>query len=136
MWWRVCWRWWIESGVDVVIYFACGHGRCGACSWRYSLGVRLRGGLIVGVRFVGVVVMGGLGCDLSGLFDVCVILELPVLSCVSGDELSPFASLSGVGMVGRLRLVLYVFSGWSFGPATMYWICRGFCRCFVTEGEY
>ena len=117
MWWRVCWRWWVGGGVDVVICFACGHVvGCGACPWRCSLGVRLRGGLLVGVRFVGVVMMGGLGCDLLVLLDVCVILGLPELCCVSGDELSPVASLSGVGLVGRLRLVLYVLAVGGLGP--------------------
>jgi hypothetical protein len=124
VWTRVCWRWWVGGGMDVVIRFACGHvvGR-GACPWRFSLGVRLRGGLLVGVRFVGVVVMGGLGCDLLVLLDACVILRLPVLCSVSGDELSPVASLSGVGSVGRLCLVLYVLSGWWFKPVVVRWIC-------------
>ena len=34
---------------------------------------------------------------------------------VSGDELAPVASLSNVGLFGRLRLELYLFCGWWFG---------------------
>ena len=67
----------------------------------------------MGVRFVGVVVMGGLGCDIFVLLDVCVILKLPVFCYVSGGELSPVASLSGVELVRHLRLVLNVL--WCLG---------------------
>ncbi len=62
--------------------------------------------------FVGVVVMGKLGCDLLVLLEACVILRFSVFCCVSGVELSPVASLSGVGSIGRVRLVLYVLCGW------------------------
>jgi hypothetical protein len=64
------------------------------------------------VHFVGVVVMGELGCDLLVLLEACGILRLPVFCCVSGVEFSSVASLSGVGLIGRLRLVLYVLCGW------------------------
>jgi hypothetical protein len=57
VWWRVCWRCLIGGDVDVVICFVCGRVLgCGVYPWRYSLGVRLRGGLLVRVRFVDVVV--------------------------------------------------------------------------------
>jgi hypothetical protein len=88
--------------------------------------MRLRGGLLVGVRFVGVVVIRELGYGLLVLLEACFILGLPVFCCVSGDELSPVASLSGVELwilFGRLRLVLYVFCGWWFGPVVVRWVC-------------
>jgi hypothetical protein len=67
-----------------------------------------------------------LGCELLVLLEVCGISRLPVFYCVSGDELSPVAPLSGVGlynMLGRLRLVLHVFCGWWFGPDVMCLVC-------------
>ena len=97
VWWRVYWRWLIGGGVDVVICFVFGHVlRCGVCPWRYSLGVRLRGGLLVGVRFVNVVVIRELGSGILVLLEACGISRLPVFCCASGDKLSPVASLSGV----------------------------------------
>ena len=123
MWWYVCWRWLIGGSVDVVLWFACGHVlRCGVCPWRYSLGVRVRGGLLVVVRFVVVVVMGELGWDLLVILEACVILRFPVFCCVSGVDLSSVASLSGVGLIRRLRLVLYVLCGWWFGSVVVRWI--------------
>ena len=56
-----------------------------------------------------VVVKRKSGCDLLVLLEACVFSRLPVFCCVSGDELSQVASLSNVGLFGRLRLVLYVF---------------------------
>jgi len=73
--------------------------------------VRLRGGLLVGMRCYGIFFVGELGCELLVLLEACGILRLCVLCCVSGDEMSPVASLSGVGlkvMSGRLRLSIYV----------------------------
>ena len=52
------------------------------------------------------------------LLEACGILRLSVFYCVSGDAMSPVASLSGVGlkvMFGRLRLWLYVYRGGRFG---------------------
>ena len=52
----------------------------------------------MGVRFVSVVVIRELGCELLVLLEARVILRLSVFCCVSGDELFPVASLSGVGL--------------------------------------
>ena len=59
--------------------FVCGHVlRYGVCPWRYSLGVRLRGWLMVGVRVVRIVVIRELGCELLVLLEACGILMLHV----------------------------------------------------------
>ena len=79
--------------------------------------VCLRGGLLAGVRCLGVFFVGELGCELLVLLEACGILRLSVVCCVSGDALSPVASLSGVGLkVVFGRLWLFVFCGWRFGP--------------------
>ena len=59
-----------------------------------------------------------MGCELLVLLEACGIVRLSVFCCVSGDAMSPVASLSSVGlkvMFGRLRLWLYIFCGWRFG---------------------
>ena len=56
--------------------------------------------------------------------------------CVSGDKISPVASLWNVGLLGRLRLVLYVFCGWWFEHVVVRLICGRYWSGFVTEGEY
>jgi hypothetical protein len=73
--------------------------------------MRLRGGLLVRVCFVDVVAEGELGCDLLVLSEACIVLRFHVFCCVSGDKLSPVASLSSVRSLGRLRLVLRVCCG-------------------------
>ena len=41
VWWRVCCRWLIGGGVDVMEFVVCGPMvGCGESPWRYSLGVR------------------------------------------------------------------------------------------------
>ena len=112
----VCWGWLVGGGVDVVVCPVCGHmSERGVCSCRYGLGVRLRGGLLVRVRFVSVVLKGELGCNLLVLLGACVFLGLSLFCCVTGDVLSRVVSLSSVGMFGRLRLVLCVFCVLWFG---------------------
>ena len=85
---------------DVVIWFVRGHvSRCGGCPWRRpSLGVRLRGGLLVGMRCFGVFVIGELRCELLFLLAACGILRLSVFCSVTGDTLSLVASILGVGL--------------------------------------
>jgi hypothetical protein len=56
--------------------------------------------------------------------------------CVSGDKLSPVASLSNVVLLGRLRLELYVFCGWWFGHVVVRLICERLWSGVVTEDEY
>ena len=120
----VCWGWLVGGGVDVVVCPVCGHmSGCGVCPCRYSLGARLRGGLLVRVLFVNTVLKGELGCDLLALLGACVSLEISLFLCVSGDVLSPVVSLSSVGLFGRLRLVLYVFCCWWFGYFVVCLIC-------------
>ena len=136
VWWRVCWRWLIGFGMDVVVCFVCGRMLgCGVCLWRYSLGVPLRGGLLVRVHFVDVIADVESGCDLLVLLEACVFLRKSVFCCVSGDE-SPVASLSNVGSLGRLRFVLCVLCGWRFDCVVVRLICGRFSSCVVTEGEY
>ena len=60
--------------------------------------MRLRAGLLVGVRFASVVVIRDLGCELLVLLGACGILSSSVFCYISDDELSPVASLSGVGL--------------------------------------
>ena len=43
---------------------------CCECLWRFCLSVRLRGGLLVGVRCFDVVDVTGLGCELLVLLGV------------------------------------------------------------------
>jgi hypothetical protein len=137
VWWRVCWRWLIGVGKDVGVCFVCGCVLgCGVCPWRDSLGVRLPGGLLVRVRFVDVVVKGKSGCDLLGLLEACGFLRLPVFCCVSGGKLYPVAYVSSVVLLGRLRLILYVFCWWWFVHVVVRFICIRFWSGVVTEGEY
>ncbi len=78
---------------------------------RHSLGVRLRGGLLVGMPCFGVFVIGGLVCVLLCLLESCGILGLFVCFWVSGDALYASAKLSSARlwvMLGRLRLWLGV----------------------------
>jgi hypothetical protein len=82
------------------------------------MGVRLSGGLLVGMRFLGVFVVEGLGFELLVCLEACGVSGLSAFCCVSVDALSPVASLTGVGLkvrFGRLRLWLYVLGGWRFG---------------------
>ena len=88
------------------------------------------------VRFVDVVMKGESRGDLLGLLEACGFLRLPVFCCVSGDKLSSVASLSNVVLLGRLRLVLYVFCGWWFGHVVVRLICGRFWSGVVTEAEY
>ena len=106
VWWRVRRGLLIGGDEDVVVYSVCVRVLgFGVCPRRYGLGVRLRGGLLVRVRFVDVVVIGESGCDLFGLLEARVILRLSVFCCVSGGKLSHVASLSSVLLLGRLRFV-------------------------------
>jgi hypothetical protein len=120
----VYWGWLVGGGVDVVVSLVCRHmSRCGVCSCRYSLGVRLRGELLVKKRFVSVVLKGELGCGLLVIFGACVFLGLSLFCCVTGDALSPVVPLSSVGFFGRLRLVLCVFCVWWSGYFVVCLIC-------------
>ena len=68
--------------------------------WTYllSLGVRLRGELLVGARCFGVVfVIEKVRCELFIRFEACVTLVLSVFCRVSNDALPTVASLSVMG---------------------------------------
>ena len=120
----ICWGWLVGGGVNVIVCPMCGHmSGCGVCPCRCSLGVRLRGGLLVRVRFVSVVLKGELGYALLVLLGACVFLGLSLFCCVTGDVLSPVVSLSSVELFGRLRLVLCVFCVWWFGYFVVCLIC-------------
>jgi len=85
------------------------------CSWQFCLGVRLRGGLSVGVRCLCVADVGGLGCDLLVLLDVYGITVIYIGCCVFGDVISPVVSLVNVGLEavrGRLRVLVCVVCVW------------------------
>ena len=75
------------------------------------------------VRVGNVVVKGESRCNLLG---ACIFLRFPVFCCVSGAESSPVASLSNVGLFGRLRLVFYLFCGWWIGHVVVRLICGMF----------
>jgi len=85
----VCWGWLVGGSVDVVVRPVCGHmSLCGVCPCRYSLGVRLRGGLLVRVRCVSVALKRELGGDLLFLLGSYVFpwgylcfAVLPVTCC-------------------------------------------------------
>jgi len=114
--------------------------KCCGCPWQPSMGVRLRGGLLVGMRCLGVFFVEGLGCELLVLLEACGISGLSVFCCVSVDALSPVASLTGVGLkvrFGRLRLWFYVLCGWRFGPVGIVClVCGRFWDELLTESEY
>ena len=79
------------------------------------MGVRLRGGLLVGVRCFDVADVGGLECELLVLLDVEGISMLYVGYCVFGDVMSPVVSLASVGLKvvrGRLQLLVCVVCVW------------------------
>ncbi len=90
MWWRVRWRLLIGGGMDVFVCFIRGRVLgCGVFPRRYTLGVRLRAGLLVRLRFVDVVVIGVSACDLFGLLEACDILRISVFCCVSDGQVFP-----------------------------------------------
>ena len=61
----------VGDGGYVVVCSICGHVyRCCQFLWRFCLSVRLRGGLLVGVRCFDVVDVGGLGRELLVLLSV------------------------------------------------------------------
>ncbi len=64
-WWCSCRGGLVGGGGYVVVCSIFGHvSRCCECLWRFYLSVRLRGGLLVGVRCFDVVDVGGLKCEL------------------------------------------------------------------------
>ena len=72
------------------------------------MGVRFRGGFLVGARCLDVVDVGGLGCEILVLLDAKGI-SMYVSWSVFGDLMSPVGSLSSVGsksVRGRLRLLV------------------------------
>ena len=114
--------------------------KCCGCPWQPNLGVRLRGGLLVGMRCLGIFVVEGLWCVFLVLLEACDISGLSVFCCVSVDALSPVASLTGVRLkvrFGRLRLWLYVLYGWRFEPVgVVRLVCGRFWDEVLTESEY
>ncbi len=75
-WWGCCYRGLVGGGGNVVGCFICGYAS-GYCEypWRFCLGARLQGGLLVGVRCFGVVDVEGFGCEPLFLFGAyCVAL--------------------------------------------------------------
>ena len=60
--------------------------------------MRLRGGLLVGMRGFGVFLIGEVVCELLVLLEAYNTLRLNVNCCVSDDVSPPDASLSGVGL--------------------------------------
>ena len=83
VWWCFSWGL-VGGGGDVVICLACApvFRRCEG-PWRHNLGVRLRGGLLVGLRCFGIFIVGGLGCEHLIFFRGLWYLEvICVLLCV------------------------------------------------------
>ena len=77
--------------------------------------MRLRGGLLVGVRCFDVVDVGGLRCELLVLLYAEGISMVYVVCCVFGDVMSPVVSLASVGLKvvrGRLRVLVCVVCVW------------------------
>ena len=69
------------------------------------LGVRLQGGLLVGVH-LGVVDVWGLRCELLGLLDACGFSVMHIDCCVFDNLVSPLVSFASEGseaIRGRLR---------------------------------
>ena len=79
-------------------------GCCRRLLW-LCLGVRLQGGLLMGVH-LGVVDVWGLRCEILGLSDACGFSMMCIGCCVFGDLVFPLVSLASVGsgaMRERLR---------------------------------
>ena len=97
-----CWLCWglVGGGGDIVVCLARRPVlRCSGWACRPSLGVRLRGGLLVGARCFGVVfVIEEVGCELFVCFTTYVTLVLSVFCRVSNDALPMVATLSVVGL--------------------------------------
>ena len=88
------------------------------CPWRFCLGVRLRGVLLVGVRCFGVADVEGVGCELVGLLDAYGVSMMYVGCCVFGDVMSPVVSLASAGLKatrGHLRVLVCVVCVWWLG---------------------
>jgi len=111
VWWRVSWGLLFGGGMDMRAICVRVLG-CGVCPRRYALGMCLQGGLLVRMRFVGVVVIWELGCDFLRLLEACASLRLYVFCCVSGGKLSHVASMSSVLLLERVRVVLCVVCEW------------------------